>query len=141
MLLQKWLPNRQAHLRPPVTVLSPSCGTHCFHLSCLFSHTGILVRPKPYRAVLMDQDVLHRLSQPSHHAGGRPRYSLVWKLVMLPQTGGAQGSGQQTDAQQQCSISRPELWGPSTAFGSAAKADAVVRQLARKRKAVDEPPR
>eukprot|EP00983_Pelagomonas_calceolata_P120712 1160730-Pelagomonas_calceolata.AAC.4 len=29
-----------------------------------------------YRAVLMDQDVLHRLSQPSHHAGRHPRYSL-----------------------------------------------------------------
>lgn len=44
------------------------------------SDTGVLVRPKAYRAVLMDQDVLHRLSVPSA-AAGRPRYSLVWKLV------------------------------------------------------------
>ncbi len=42
---------------------------------------GLVVRPKRYRAVLMDQDVLHRVSAPSAAAGGRPRYSLVWKLV------------------------------------------------------------
>lgn len=29
----------------------------------------------------MDQDVLHRVSAPSSAAGGRPRYSLIWKLV------------------------------------------------------------
>ena len=42
---------------------------------------GLVVRPKRGRAVLMDQDVLHRVSAPSAAAGGRPRYSLVWKLV------------------------------------------------------------
>ncbi|MEW5307344.1 MAG: hypothetical protein WDW36_009748 [Sanguina aurantia] len=79
--------------------------------------TGILVRPKKYRAVLMDQDVLHRLSAPSRLAQGRPRYSLVWKLVFLP-LGGAQPS-----------IARPE-WGPPTAFGSAAKMQAAAKQMA-----------
>ncbi|KAL0019156.1 hypothetical protein WJX79_000724 [Trebouxia sp. C0005] len=42
---------------------------------------GIVVRPKCFRAVLMDQDILHRVSTPSQVAGSRPRYSLVWKLV------------------------------------------------------------
>ena len=43
---------------------------------------GLVVRPKRGRAVLMDQDILHRVSAPSAAAGGRPRYSLVWKLVL-----------------------------------------------------------
>jgi hypothetical protein len=47
----------------------------------LQTDVGLVVRPKRYRAVLMDQDVLHRVSAPSAAAGGRPRYSLVWKLV------------------------------------------------------------
>lgn len=50
------------------------------------SDTGVLVRPRAYRAVLMDQDVLHRLSVPST-AAGRPRYSLVWKLVFCARGG------------------------------------------------------
>ncbi|KAK9822818.1 hypothetical protein WJX81_003308 [Elliptochloris bilobata] len=45
---------------------------------------GIAVRPKPGRAVLMDQDLLHRVSAPSPAAGSRPRYSLVRKLALLP---------------------------------------------------------
>eukprot|EP00854_Cymbomonas_tetramitiformis_P006733 gene6733-8056_t len=45
--------------------------------------TGVFVRPQPYRAVLMDQDISHRLSTPSVLAN-RPRYSLVWKLVFFP---------------------------------------------------------
>ena len=40
---------------------------------------GFFVRPKCGRVVVMDQDVLHRLSPPSRQAG-RPRYSLVWKV-------------------------------------------------------------
>ena len=40
---------------------------------------GFFVRPKCGRVVLMDQDVMHRLSPPSK-AAGRPRYSLVWKV-------------------------------------------------------------
>ncbi len=81
-----------------------------------------MVRPKPGRVVLMDQDVLHRLSVPSG-AAGRPRYSLVFKLVMLPR-----------EADGACSIARPE-WGRPVAFGSAAKAEALVKQMARKRRA------
>lgn len=72
-----------------------------------------------YRAVLLDQDVLHRLSPPSVQAGTRPRYSLVWKLVFFPRHAG-----------QALGIARPE-WGPPCAFGSAAKAQAVMRQLRR----------
>ncbi len=47
----------------------------------LQTDVGVMVRPKRGRAVLMDQDVLHRVSAPSASAEGRPRYSLVWKLV------------------------------------------------------------
>ena len=44
---------------------------------------GLLVQPRPGRAVLMHQEVLHRVSTPSLLAH-RPRYSLVWKLVFVP---------------------------------------------------------
>ena len=72
-----------------------------------------------YRAVLMDQDVLHRLSSPSKLAGGSPRYSLVWKLVFLPK-----------QAAQSCCIARPE-WGRPTDIGSAAKLHHVKAALAK----------
>ena len=68
------------------------------------------------------QDVLHRVSTPSQLAGGRPRYSLVWKLVFLPR-----------HASQTCCIARHE-WGPPTNMGSAAKLEATKRALMRKRK-------
>ena len=41
------------------------------------------MQPRPGRAVLMHQDVLHRVSTPSMLAR-RPRYSLVWKLLFVP---------------------------------------------------------
>ena len=47
------------------------------------SGAGLCVHPRPARAVLMHQDVLHRVSTPSMLAK-RPRYSLVWKLVFVP---------------------------------------------------------
>eukprot|EP00892_Ulva_mutabilis_P002808 jgi/Ulvmu1/12528/UM090_0015.1 len=54
------------------------------HAETLFldsaTDTGAFVRPKPGRVVIMDQDVLHRASAPAS-AAGRPRYSLVWKLL------------------------------------------------------------
>ncbi|PNH11163.1 Ankyrin repeat domain-containing protein [Tetrabaena socialis] len=78
------------------------------------SDCGVVVRPRAYRAVLMDQDVLHRLSVPSLAAGGRPRYSLVWKLVFVPRL-----------PTQRVSLARPE-WGKPTPFGSAA----VLERLA-----------
>lgn len=66
-----------------------------------------------------------RLSAPSA-AAGRPRYSLVWKLVMLPKQAG--GS---------CSLARPE-WGPPTYFGSAADVrQAAIVAAGRKRQATD----
>ena len=42
------------------------------------------VQPAPGRVVIMDQDVTHTVSAPSREAGGRPRYSLVWKLAVFP---------------------------------------------------------
>ena len=42
------------------------------------------VQPAPGRVVIMDQDVTHTVSAPSREAGGRPRYSLVWKLAVVP---------------------------------------------------------
>eukprot|EP01024_Parvocaulis_polyphysoides_P031055 TRINITY_DN28152_c0_g1_i1.p1 TRINITY_DN28152_c0_g1~~TRINITY_DN28152_c0_g1_i1.p1 ORF type:complete len:365 (-),score=38.05 TRINITY_DN28152_c0_g1_i1:10-954(-) len=70
--------------------------------------TGVFVRPKGGRIVLMDQDIVHRLSSPSTKAQ-LPRYSLVWKLVFVPR-----------DKNKEFSISRPE-WGKPTAFGSSNK--------------------
>ena len=78
--------------------------------------TGLFVRPRQGRVVLMDQDITHRLSAPSASAG-RPRYSLVWKLLFHPRSEG-----------QRCSIARPE-WGRPTAFGSAARVEQLGRRL------------
>jgi len=36
----------------------------------------------------MDQDITHSVTAPSVEAGGRPRYSLVWKLVLHPRVEG-----------------------------------------------------
>ena len=88
---------------------------------------GVFVRPRAGRAVLMEQDVLHRVTPPSSVAEGRLRLSLVWKLVFLPRKKG-----------EEVRLARRE-WGVSSAFGSAAKVEAVKRQLAiqeRKRSAV-----
>ena len=92
----------------------------------MFAHTVCPSPPSPepelpnrFRAVLMDQDVLHRLSAPSKRAGGCPRYSLVWKLVFLPRQAG-----------QRCCLARPE-WGKPTDIGSAARLQQVKQALAR----------
>lgn len=42
------------------------------------------VTPKPGRCVLMDQDCSHTVVAPNASAGQRPRYSLVWKLILHP---------------------------------------------------------
>ena len=47
------------------------------------SGVGLLIQPRPARAVLMHADVLHRVSTPSL-AARRPRYSLVLKLALVP---------------------------------------------------------
>jgi hypothetical protein len=44
------------------------------------------VQPKPGRVMLMDQDITHTVVAPEAAAGKRPRYSLVWKLVLHPKT-------------------------------------------------------
>eukprot|EP00808_Paulinella_micropora_P015331 g59744.t1 len=69
--------------------------------------TGILVRPKPFRMVLMDQDLLHRISAPSRFAR-QPRYTLVWKLLFFPKA----------YPDRPCSIAKPH-W-RLTSFGSMA---------------------
>lgn len=42
------------------------------------------VEPRPGRCVVMDQDVTHSVVAPTEAAGKRPRYSLVWKLILHP---------------------------------------------------------
>ena len=70
--------------------------------------TGVFVRPAPGRVLLMDQDVLHRVSAPSRSACV-PRYSLVLKLCFYPK-----------DPEARPSILRPE-WGEPIAFGTAGR--------------------
>lgn len=74
------------------------------------TETGVFVRPKPGRLLLMDQDITHRISPPSLLAGTTPRYSLVWKLVLHPRP--------TSSVFDHPSIARPE-WGTPTKFGSA----------------------
>ncbi|CAM9666017.1 unnamed protein product, partial [Phaeothamnion confervicola] len=88
------------------------------------SETGVFVRPAPGRVVLMDQDVTHRISAPSVLAGGRPRYSLVWKLVFHSKVDKSEGPAVMAAAAAAAggsgiaSILRPE-WGRPTRLGSA----------------------
>jgi hypothetical protein len=79
--------------------------------------TGVFVRPRPGRAILMEQDVVHKVNPPSSLAEGRLRLSLVWKLAFIPRHSG-----------EAVKLSRRE-WGPPTSFGSAARVEAVKRQL------------
>lgn len=83
--------------------------------------TGVMVRPKPGRVVLMDQDVLHRISAPSVLAGGRPRLSLVWKLAFIRKEKNA-------EKQVEPCIARPE-WGQPVSFGSAARVYSMMQQI------------
>jgi hypothetical protein len=46
------------------------------------------VQAVPGRCVLMDQDITHRVVAPLAAAGNRPRYSLVWKLILHPKEHG-----------------------------------------------------
>lgn len=102
-------------------------GSNCWHrdwaADTLFldssTDTGVFVRPRAGRAVLMDQDVLHRVSPPSALAGGRPRLSLVLKLVFLPK--------KKDDGAVMC-IAKKE-WGVPSSIGSAARVEAVKRKI------------
>ena len=44
------------------------------------------VLPLPGRCVFLDQDLGHTVTPPKIKAGKRPRYSLVWKLILHPKT-------------------------------------------------------
>jgi len=68
--------------------------------------TGVFVRPRAGRLVMMDQDVTHRVSAPSPLAD-RPRYSFVFKLCMHAK-----------DSTASPTIARPE-WGDAVRLGSA----------------------
>jgi hypothetical protein len=48
------------------------------------TETVVDVSPKPGRVVLLDQDITHTVVAPFEVAGKRPRYSLVWKLILHP---------------------------------------------------------
>ena len=112
-------------LGPTQQKLHTSRMAVCMH-ACI--HTALTTLPppacmQPYRAVLLDQDVLHRLSPPSR-AAGRPRFSLVWKLVFLPKQAGSSTA---------CCLSRPE-WGKPACFGSAARLELALQQMAGKKR-------
>mmetsp|Transcript_43419 Transcript_43419/g.104922 ORF Transcript_43419/g.104922 Transcript_43419/m.104922 type:complete len:111 (+) Transcript_43419:1282-1614(+) len=66
------------------------------------------VTPKPGRCVLMDQDCSHMVVAPNESAGNRPRYSLVWKLILHPR----ENLQDMTDL----AVGRP--WPVPTLFGS-----------------------
>lgn len=60
------------------------------------------IMPKPGRCVIMDQDISHTVVAPNAEAGKRPRYSLVWKLILHPK------SANQNMADLSCGRSWPE---------------------------------
>ena len=68
------------------------------------------VLPRPGRCVVMDQDVSHTVTAPEATAGRRPRYSLVWKLVLHPR-----GEGGDVDL----ACGRGSMWPEPTIVGSA----------------------
>jgi len=82
--------------------------------------TGVFARPKPGRVVLMEQDVLHRISAPSELAGGRARLSLVWKLAFIRKA--------VAEKHVEPCIARPE-WGQPVSFGSGARVYCMMQQI------------
>ncbi|KAL3928918.1 MAG: hypothetical protein SGARI_004899, partial [Bacillariaceae sp.] len=48
------------------------------------TETAVDIPSNPGRVVIMDQDVTHSVVAPFQAAGKRPRYSLVWKLILHP---------------------------------------------------------
>jgi len=91
--------------------LNPGPWHAAFDAETLFldpgTGTGVFVRPQPGRVVLMDQDILHRVSTPSQIAGV-PRYSFVLKLCFFPK-----------HKQQKMTLIR-DAWGEPCCFGTAA---------------------
>ncbi len=69
------------------------------------------VLPLPGRCVFLDQDLGHTVTPPKPSAGKRPRYSLVWKLILHPNT----------EQQDMTTLSESSaLWPEPQLFGSAA---------------------
>jgi hypothetical protein len=71
------------------------------------SDSGVFVRPAQFRTVLVDQDVMYRMSAPSKLANGTPSYSIAWKLLFVPKDSAMPPSVAKTD------------WGPSMRLGAA----------------------
>eukprot|EP00986_Skeletonema_menzelii_P017035 scaffold17147_cov136-Skeletonema_menzelii.AAC.1 len=69
------------------------------------------VFPQPGRCVIMDQDISHTVVAPRKEAGKRPRYSMVWKLILHPKQAGQD----MTDL----SCGRGKLWPKPELLGSA----------------------
>lgn len=72
------------------------------------------VFPRPGRCVFMDQDVSHTVVAPNISAGNRPRYSLVWKLVLHPKAA----------EQEMTNLAGSKVWPEPTLFGSAKRSNA-----------------
>lgn len=74
------------------------------------------VDPVPGRCVLMDQDCSHTIVAPGAKAGKRPRYSLVWKLILHPRE----------VHQDMTDLALGRCWPEPTLFGSADRRKAKV---------------
>jgi hypothetical protein len=71
------------------------------------------VQACPGRCIIMDQDVGHTVVAPTAAAGKRPRYSMVWKLILHPKTIGQD--------MKHLAGRRKSLWPETDYFGSAAQ--------------------
>ena len=71
------------------------------------------VKPFPGRCIIMDQDIGHTVVAPNAAAGKRPRYSMVWKLILHPKTVGQD--------MKHLAGGRKSLWPEIDYFGSAQK--------------------
>lgn len=78
------------------------------------SDTHYDIQPKPGRCVIMDQDITHSVVAPNEAAGKRPRYSLVWKLILHPKD------------HDQCMSIVGDDWPDPVLIGSAVKRTAVI---------------
>ena len=76
------------------------------------------VMPRPGRCVILDQDLGHTVTPPKPSAGKRPRYSLVWKLVLHPKIEN-QNMNDLSYSSSQPSVRSP--WPEPSLFGSAAR--------------------
>lgn len=56
----------------------------CTEFVDVATNTTTAIEPIPGRCVIMDQDVTHTVTAPT--IPNRPRYSIVWKLVLHPKT-------------------------------------------------------